>query len=64
MRTLVLLLAAAALTAAAPKPHIVFVLGDHEYSGEATMPLAAAELERDYGMRCAVLTSAPRQPKS
>ena len=43
----------------AKKPLIVFVTGDHEYSSEATMPLIAAELERNYGMRTIVLKSAP-----
>ena len=28
----------------AKKPLIVFVTGDHEYSGEITMPILAAEL--------------------
>ena len=41
------------------KPLIVFVTGDHEYSSEATMPLIAAELEKNYGMRTIVLKSAP-----
>jgi len=43
----------------AKKPLIVFVTGDHEYSSEATMPLIAAELEKNYGMRTIVLKSAP-----
>ena len=30
------------------KPLIVFVTGDHEYSSEATMPIIAAALEKDY----------------
>ena len=41
------------------KPLIVFVTGDHEYSSEATMPLIAAELEKNYGMRTIVLKAAP-----
>lgn len=53
------LLAAAAF--AQPKPHVVFVLGDHEYSGEQTLPLIAAALEKDYGLRCTILKSAPDQ---
>lgn len=40
---------------------MVFVCGDHEYSGEFTMPLLAAELERSYKMRTTVLKSAPDQ---
>jgi type 1 glutamine amidotransferase len=52
----------AASAVAAPKnPHIVFVCGDHEYSGEQTMPLLAAELEKHYGMRCKVIASQPDQ---
>lgn len=43
----------------AKKPLIVFVTGDHEYSSEATMPLIAAELEKNYGMRTIVLKAAP-----
>lgn len=43
------------------KPLVVFVTGDHEYSSEATMPLIAAELERNYGMRVKVLKSSPDQ---
>lgn len=63
MRTKLLALAftwALAVTAA-PKPHVVFVLGDHEYSGEQTLPKLAAALEKDYGLRCTVLKSAPDQ---
>ncbi|MBX3252605.1 MAG: ThuA domain-containing protein [Chitinophagaceae bacterium] len=41
------------------KPYVVFVTGDHEYSSELTMPLIAAELEKNYGMRTRVLTSYP-----
>lgn len=41
------------------KPLVVFVTGDHEYSSEATMPLLAAALEKDYGMRTIVLKSSP-----
>ena len=33
------------------KPLIVFVTGDHEYSGEETLSLIAAELEKNYGFR-------------
>jgi hypothetical protein len=47
--------------ASAKSPHIVFVAGDHEYSGEQTLPLLAAALERHYGMRCTVLKSSPDQ---
>lgn len=54
-----LLLAASAL--AQTRPHVVFVLGDHEYSGEQTLPLIAAALEKDYGLRCTLLKSAPDQ---
>jgi type 1 glutamine amidotransferase len=41
------------------KPMIVFVTGDHEYSGEATLPLIAAELEKNYGFRTKVLMAYP-----
>lgn len=45
---------------ASPKrPHIVFVTGDHEYSSEETMPIIAAELEKQYGMKTTVLKSSP-----
>lgn len=42
-------------------PHAVFVLGDHEYGGEQTLPLLAAELARNYGIRTTVLKSYPDQ---
>lgn len=41
------------------KPLVVFVTGDHEYSSEATMPLIAAALEKDYGMKTIVLKASP-----
>ncbi len=43
------------------KPLVVFVCGDHEYSGESTLPLIAKELELTYGMRTKVLNSYPDQ---
>ena len=43
----------------AKKPLIVFVTGDHEYSGEITMPILAAELEKNYGFRTKVLKASP-----
>jgi len=42
-------------------PLIVFVTGDHEYSGEFTLPLIAAELEKNYGFRTKVLKAYPNQ---
>jgi type 1 glutamine amidotransferase len=39
----------------------VFVTGDHEYSGEFTLPLIAAELEKNYGFRTKVLKAYPNQ---
>lgn len=41
------------------KPMIVFVTGDHEYSGEATLPILAANLEKNYGFRTKVLKAFP-----
>src|SRR5687767_557209 len=41
------------------KPSIVFVTGDHEYSGEATLPHIAKELEKNYGFRTKVLKAHP-----
>lgn len=41
------------------KPLVVFVTGDHEYSGEETLPIIAAELEKNYGMRAVVLKAYP-----
>jgi Na+/H+-dicarboxylate symporter len=38
---------------------VVFVTGDHEYSSEATMPLLAQALKKNYGMRVKVLKSSP-----
>jgi type 1 glutamine amidotransferase len=43
------------------KPLVVFVTGDHEYSSEATMPVIAAELEKNYNMRTIVLKAFPDQ---
>ena len=43
------------------KPLVVFVTGDHEYGSEATMPLLAQELEKNYGLRVKVLKSSPDQ---
>ena len=43
----------------AKKPLIVFVTGDHEYSGEATLPIVAKELEKNYGFRTIVLKAFP-----
>ncbi|MEO5891324.1 MAG: ThuA domain-containing protein [Ferruginibacter sp.] len=40
-------------------PLVVFVTGDHEYSGEETLPLIAAELEKNYGFRTRVLKAFP-----
>jgi type 1 glutamine amidotransferase len=45
----------------AKKPLVVFVCGDHEYSGESTLPLLAAALEKQYGFRTKVLKSFPDQ---
>lgn len=41
--------------AGAEKPHVVFVVGDHEYSSERTMPLLASELEKKFNLRTTVL---------
>jgi hypothetical protein len=51
----------AAPALAAARPHVVFVCGDHEYSGEHTMPLVAAALDRSYGLRTTILKSSPDQ---
>lgn len=42
-------------------PHVLFVTGDHAYSGEETLPLLAAELEKCYGMRATGLNAFPDQ---
>ena len=41
------------------KPLIVFVTGDHEYGGESTLPIIAADLEKNYGFRTIVLKASP-----
>lgn len=56
MKPLLLLLSSAAFAAS---PHIVFVCGDHEYSGELTMPILAQALEKQYGFKTTVLNSMP-----
>jgi type 1 glutamine amidotransferase len=43
------------------RPLVVFVTGDHEYSGESTLPIVAAELEKNYGMRTKILKASPNQ---
>ena len=43
------------------KPHVVVVTGDHEYGGEETLPLLAAELLRNYDMDTTVLKAFPNQ---
>ncbi|MCS7024681.1 MAG: ThuA domain-containing protein [Bryobacteraceae bacterium] len=43
------------------QPYIVFVCGDHEYSGEQTLALLAREITRLYQFRCTVLKSEPDQ---
>jgi type 1 glutamine amidotransferase len=43
------------------KPLVVFVTGDHEYGGEITLPLIAAELEKNYGFRTVTLKASPNQ---
>jgi len=43
------------------KPLVVFVTGDHEYGGEETLPLIAAELEKSYGLTTKVLKASPNQ---
>lgn len=54
-------LASAALGRAAARKRVVFVCGDHEYSGELTLPLLARALEDHYGLACTVLKSSPDQ---
>lgn len=49
------------LSHAQKKPLIVFVCGDHEYSGEETLPILAKELEKNYGFNVKVLKSYPNQ---
>lgn len=43
------------------RPHVVFVLGDHEYSGEQTLPYLAEALTKHFGMRTTVLKAFPDQ---
>ncbi len=43
------------------KPLIVFVCGDHEYSGEETLSQLARVLEMNYGFRTKVIRSYPDQ---
>ncbi|MBI4903745.1 MAG: ThuA domain-containing protein [Acidobacteria bacterium] len=45
----------------AASKHVVFVCGDHEYGGESTLPLLAAELTKTYKLQCTVLKSQPDQ---
>ena len=43
------------------RPLVVFVCGDHEYSGEHTLPLIAKELEKNYNIGTKVLSAYPNQ---
>jgi hypothetical protein len=43
------------------KPLVVFVCGDHEYSGEETLPFIAQELEKNYNINTKVLKANPNQ---
>jgi type 1 glutamine amidotransferase len=64
LTTLCLMVAALPLRSTTPPsstPHVVFVTGDHEYSGEETMPLLARELEKNYGLKTTVLKAYPDQ---
>lgn len=58
---LILLLAIVNVALAQKKPYVVFVAGDHEYSGEQTMPIFAQELEKNYGFTCKVISAYPNQ---
>jgi type 1 glutamine amidotransferase len=49
------------LPARAAGPHIVFVVGDHEYGSEGTMPALAKELEKRYRFKTTVLLAQPDQ---
>jgi hypothetical protein len=55
------LLSPFAFSAQGKQPRIVFVCGDHEYSGEATLPLFAEEITKRYGFEATVLKSTPDQ---
>jgi type 1 glutamine amidotransferase len=46
---------------AAPKPHIVFVTGDHEYGSERTMPILAKALEEKFGFKTTLLFAEPNE---
>jgi type 1 glutamine amidotransferase len=61
VKALALFLTLALATAMAAPKHIVFVLGDHEYSGEQTLPILARELEKSSPVRCTILKSVPDQ---
>jgi hypothetical protein len=58
---LVLVLSFSENALAQKRPLVVFVCGDHEYSGEETLPILAAELEKNYGFSVKVLKSYPNQ---
>ena len=49
----------AAPPAARQAPHVVFVTGDDEYRSEITMPMIAAILVKDHGMRTSVAYARP-----
>lgn len=59
--TFVLFFVSVLSLSAQKKPLVVFVCGDHEYGGEVTLPLIAAELEKNYGFETKVLSAYPNQ---
>lgn len=61
MKPLLVSLLLAGFALAQSPSRVVFVLGDHEYSGEQTLPLIASALQTRYGFQCTILKSAPDQ---
>ncbi len=55
------LLSPFAFSAPVAKPKILFVCGDHEYSGESTLPLFGQELTQRYGLTTQTIKSSPDQ---
>jgi type 1 glutamine amidotransferase len=49
------------MAAEASKPRVVFVVGDHEYGSERTMPLLAKALEDKFGVQTTVLLARNEQ---
>ncbi len=52
---------AATVLSAALAPHVVFVIGDHEYRSEESMPMLAQMVQKEFGYRTSICASRNRK---